>query len=471
MKKLIVSLLSVLALSLASAGSLPNDARFDQPMVTAGVTLPLDQVLKAMGTSVGLKVILKDVPSVPVDSDFDNLPFRQAWDLLINTYGNGDLDYVLLDNDVMLVGPKDVVTRSVVQPKTVAATTEPKTRKLFPVNDVKLADFIRSEVPGVTVLEVPGQKVLSISGTSSQLSDVERLLSQIDRPVAATSLKTFTVSNPSSVAAALSGVVGAGEGAPKIFADERSGTIVVQGSADSIAQIEALLPTLDKKNRNVRVRVRIQSIDEGTGSRLGFTLGATQDGSLGNAWSATTGAGLFSGILNLFNATNILTALNLNATLNALDSQGISKTINQADQLVEGNGLAELTSGGTLLITVGSGDSATVQSYTYGTNVSVRPKISPDGNIILVISTKLGEEPVAIGETRTKIPEKKLTSTFTIAPGQTVIMGGLTGTLEKSSVSKFPILGDIPILGAFFSNRTTDSSQTQLLISVTADFE
>jgi type IV pilus assembly protein PilQ len=426
--------------------------------------------LKAMGTTVGLKVILKSVPAVEVDSDLDGLPFRQAWDLLINTYGEGTLDYVVLDNDVVLVGPRDVVARSTVAKPVALSASDPRIRKLYPVNEVKLAPFLTAEIPGITVTEVPGQKVLAITGTAAQQVEVGELLTQLDRPVVTlpTILKTYSVGNATSIAAALREVSDLGV---KIVADDRSNTVIALGTADQQAQIERLIPTLDKKNRNVRVKMRIQTIDSGSGNDLGFTLGALKTVTPTNdTWSVSTGAGLLGGILNLFDATSILTRLNLNATLNALDSQGLSKTLDQTEQLVEGNGVAQLSSGGKIIVAQATGDKIAFQEFPFGTFVSVKPRISPEGNIVLTVTAKVGGEPVAVGLNYT-IKEKSIVSTFTIAPGQYVIMGGLTTDVETSNVAKFPILGDIPIIGSFFSRRKSDTSQNQLLFSISADLE
>jgi general secretion pathway protein D len=51
--------------------------------------------------------------------------------------------------------------------------------------------------------------------------------------------------------------------------------------------------------------------------------------------------------------------------------------------------------------------------------------------------------------------------------GQTVVIGGLLEDRETGNVSKVPLLGDIPLLGALFRSSGTDTTKTELLIFLT----
>ena len=56
-----------------------------------------------------------------------------------------------------------------------------------------------------------------------------------------------------------------------------------------------------------------------------------------------------------------------------------------------------------------------------------------------------------------------------LAPGQTMMVGGLTLSKEKSDQKKVPGLGDVPLIRFFFREKITEKSDSQLLIFITAE--
>lgn len=112
-----------------------------------------------------------------------------------------------------------------------------------------------------------------------------------------------------------------------------------------------------------------------------------------------------------------------------------------------------------------------------GVELEVTPQISPDGHIKLKLKPAVssitdfikieGEDAAPITSTRTVETE------VLIRDGQTVVIGGLVKDESFIKVSKVPFLGDIPLLGFFFSRKEVGSSsnpqeKTDLLIFVTA---
>ncbi len=112
-----------------------------------------------------------------------------------------------------------------------------------------------------------------------------------------------------------------------------------------------------------------------------------------------------------------------------------------------------------------------------GVQLEVTPQISPDGHIKLKLKPEVssildfikieGEDAAPITATRTVETE------VLIKDGQTVVIGGLIKDESFTKISKIPILGDIPLVGFFFTRKETGSAsspteKTDLLIFVTA---
>jgi type IV pilus assembly protein PilQ len=51
--------------------------------------------------------------------------------------------------------------------------------------------------------------------------------------------------------------------------------------------------------------------------------------------------------------------------------------------------------------------------------------------------------------------------------GGTVVIGGIFTQTENDTVSKVPLLGDIPFLGLLFQNKVRSVSKTELLVFIT----
>ncbi|GIW32188.1 MAG: hypothetical protein KatS3mg071_2362 [Meiothermus sp.] len=500
--KRLIALLVVLSLALAQ-GTLPRDARFDQPVSNIGTNLPLPALLDALARSVGLSPILRDIPNVNVTADIDQKPFRQVWDLLINTYGDGRITYALLDNNVIVVGPKEVVDRARGQTAQPAQTSEPVAREFYQVRSgdpAALATFVQQEVPGVTVRAVPGQNVLSISGPSRAVNDALNFLQRIDVPRATTATipvvqKSFALSH--ARAAELADVLGKaitaqaqgqttpaqgqGQGqaqpAPQVtvVAEPRTNTLIVTGTAEQIALAERLIPNLDRPVQQVQLQIRVQAVSSEVIRNLGIK------------WETVSGGNLIASFLStglnlIFDATRSLASLNIRAVLDALEKQQLSRRLSDANVLVEDNygadtsdlratGAkgAEIKVGGRLLIPITIGDQITVREFDYGLLVRVRPQISTDGNILLEVFTQTGGDPADGPAGSIRIPQQSTLSKLRIRDGQTVVLGGLIQKVTDTSETKIPLLGDIPLLGELFKQRTSSIKDDELIVIITGN--
>jgi general secretion pathway protein D/type IV pilus assembly protein PilQ len=498
--KRLSALLVVLSLALAQ-GSLPRDARFDQPVSNVGVNQPLSALLDALARSVGLSPILRDIPNVSVTADIDRKPFRQVWDLLINTYGDGRITYALLENNVIVVGPREVVERARGQAAQPAPATEPTVREFYQVRSgdpEALAAFVQQEVPGVTVRAVPGQNVLSISGPSRAVNEALSLLQRIDVPQAAVPTaplvqKSFALSHAraSELAEVLSKAIAAqaqdqaapaqGQGqaaapaAPRVtvVAEPRTNTIIVTGTAEQIALAERLIPSLDRPVQQVQLQIRVQAVSGEVIRNLGIK------------WETISGGNLIASFLStglnlIFDATRSLASLNIRAVLDALEKQQLSRRLSDANLLVEDNygadtsdlrttGAkgAEIKVGGRLLIPIRIGDQISVREFDYGLLVRVRPQISTDGSILLEVFTQTGGDPADGPAGSIRIPQQSTLSKLRIRDGQTVVLGGLVQKVTDTSESKIPLLGDIPLLGELFKIRNASVKDDELIVIIT----
>jgi len=128
---------------------------------------------------------------------------------------------------------------------------------------------------------------------------------------------------------------------------------------------------------------------------------------------------------------------------------------------------------------IGDGLTRTTITYVYdytdeGVSLEVTPIINPDDSITLLLFPQIKtilkwKNLPAPGDTTLDLPETDIrvaNTKVTVKDGQTLVIGGLIRERMADGVSKIPFLGDIPILGTFFSSKTKFKQKTELLIFV-----
>ncbi|MFA5075025.1 MAG: secretin N-terminal domain-containing protein [Candidatus Babeliales bacterium] len=176
---------------------------------------------------------------------------------------------------------------------------------------------------------------------------------------------------------------------------------------------------------------------------------------------ANLAAGLVGGI-----GTTILTlgsTANLWGILEILQQQTNTSILSQPFFTVANNAQATITVGQTVYITTEKTQSGFTgqKAESAPTTLKVTPQINLDGIIRLNIEldfTEFTDPEKGNKDTR------KLKTDVSLANGQVLALGGFVQTRTEEAVSKTPVLGDIPILGWFFKNKTKQITKNYLLI-------
>jgi type II secretion system protein D len=117
----------------------------------------------------------------------------------------------------------------------------------------------------------------------------------------------------------------------------------------------------------------------------------------------------------------------------------------------------------------------TINSFRYenvGVNFRVTPRIAPDGFVKLEVGTTnstISSSTVQINR-NAEVPiinQRIANTTVSVQSGQSILIGGLIGTLDDKRVRKVPYLGDIPGLGWFFRSNRNRQERRELLILLT----
>ncbi|HBE78864.1 MAG TPA: hypothetical protein DDW65_13965 [Firmicutes bacterium] len=112
--------------------------------------------------------------------------------------------------------------------------------------------------------------------------------------------------------------------------------------------------------------------------------------------------------------------------------------------------------------------SSSTENVEAGVGLKVTPKIVGD-QIELTISQNISNFTDQTTEDKIVVKSRNYSSTVRFLPGQTVMVAGLTDKNDSDETIKTPILGDIPIVGYLFKQKSKAKANSQLLVFLTAE--
>ncbi|MBP5095135.1 type II and III secretion system protein family protein, partial [Pseudomonas protegens] len=135
---------------------------------------------------------------------------------------------------------------------------------------------------------------------------------------------------------------------------------------------------------------------------------------------------------------------------------------------------ASFLAGGEIPIPVPStgSNSVTIEYKEFGIRLTLTPTIVDRGRISLKVAPEVSELDYsnAVTIAGTQVPAltiRRTDTSISLADGESFVISGLISTNNSSQVNKFPGLGDIPVLGAFFRDTTINREERELLMVVT----
>jgi len=110
-----------------------------------------------------------------------------------------------------------------------------------------------------------------------------------------------------------------------------------------------------------------------------------------------------------------------------------------------------------------------VEKEEVGIKLRITPIINPDGFITTQISPEVSAIDRFTGpnDELPVVSTREASTTVRLKDGNTVVIGGLLSEVKTSQITRVPLLGSIPILGALFQHRSTTNTKTDLMIEVT----
>jgi type IV pilus assembly protein PilQ len=159
----------------------------------------------------------------------------------------------------------------------------------------------------------------------------------------------------------------------------------------------------------------------------------------------------------------------LSLELSALEADGKGKTISSPRVLTADQVEAVIEDGQEVPYWSASSSGATTVSYRKAVlSLHVRPQITPDGRVLMQLQVnKDNVNPSLSTSYGLAIDTKNVKTDVLVENGGTVVIGGIYIQEERKTVTKVPLLGDIPILGYLFKKNETTDNRRELLVFIT----
>ena len=247
--------------------------------------------------------------------------------------------------------------------------------------------------------------------------------------------------------------------------------------------------------QQVMLEVRFAEVNRNVGEQLGVSgfLGSTNgkfNGAIGSGASSVsnpvTGNRLqLSPLLDqfgIFSALFQIGDVDIEAFLNVLEDQGLSKTLAEPTLVALSGEKASFLAGGEFPIPVAQGggggggaagaQAITVQFKSFGVSLGFTPTVLGDSVINLIVEPEVSSlDPSASvtvnGLTVPGLQTRRASTTLELRDGESFVLAGLLRTDFQTNVQQIPILGSIPIIGSLFRSSRFQKGETELLIVVT----
>lgn len=244
-----------------------------------------------------------------------------------------------------------------------------------------------------------------------------------------------------------------------------------------------------RDNQQVMLEVKVAEVNRTIAEKLGFDF-ARAARKTGSAWTQIMAGVIGGGPANLLFGKNLSADVNLG--LDRVNSASMDEgtaflmDAEKRDELIKVLAEPNIVSisgqeasflvGGEIMIPVPGTTQVTLESKQFGVGLRFTPTVLEGGRIHLRVTPEVSEL-VGFNEVASTglgailaIPTfktRRISTTVQLADGQSLAIGGLLQDNFREQVRRFPMLGEVPILGALFRSSNFQMDKTELMIVVT----
>ena len=270
----------------------------------------------------------------------------------------------------------------------------------------------------------------------------------------------------------------------RIVPDERSNSLIVYASKDDMKMITNIVAKVDRLLAQVVIDAIIMDVALTDAYQLGVSwlMNPQQSGNWTSVAASRQGQNLVAGLTNIASGGGGFSYLarfkdDLTVAVEALASNNKGQILSRP-RVQTSHAMPAVFSVGQSVpyVTTTSyggsyyGPQSSFQQLDVSTELNVTPFITPDGLVVMEIDQNIEEisgfeEFPNVG----KLPRtvhRYASATVSVRDRETIILGGYIRTSKSKTSSGVPLLKDIPLLGAAFRSKGSDSSRSELIVLI-----
>ncbi len=164
---------------------------------------------------------------------------------------------------------------------------------------------------------------------------------------------------------------------------------------------------------------------------------------------------------------------NVNVTLQALINQGKARILSRPSITTLSGKNANILIGGRIPVPISDGNgNVSVDWREYGIRLNIEPKVDSEDKITSKVHAEVStlDKASSVKIDSYSIPgilSREADTEVNVHSGMTMVIGGLINSEDSKSISKIPLLGDLPIIGRFFQHTSKSRDNRELIILIT----
>ena len=164
---------------------------------------------------------------------------------------------------------------------------------------------------------------------------------------------------------------------------------------------------------------------------------------------------------------------NVNVTLQALINQGKARILSRPSITTLSGKNANILIGGRIPVPISDGNgNVSVDWREYGIPLNIEPKVDSEDKITSKVHAEVStlDKASSVKIDSYSIPgilSREADTEVNVHSGMTMVIGGLINSEDSKSISKIPLLGDLPIIGRFFQHTSKSRDKRELIILIT----
>jgi type IV pilus assembly protein PilQ len=430
-------------------------------------------LLQVIADFTNFNVVTSDTVTGNVTLRLKDVPWDQALDIIMQAKGLG----LKKAGNVLWIAPKDELAAKEkldLESKAAIAQLEPVRTQSFQLNYVKAEEIAKGLAgqnigsggsgggsgagggggggSGTRILSPRGSVIseartnqLFVSDIPSKLEEIQAMITKIDIPVRQVLIEARIVEANDKFGRALGVKLGA--------SDNRG----LRGGIPGYGVGGNNYVTVGGNYNGVGYQTLQSNTNDFNNTQFVNLAANTSSDSFSNGNAATVALSLFSATANRF----------LNLELSALESDGKGKVVSSPRVITADQVKALIEQGEELPYQVATASGATSIAFRKANlKLEVTPQITPEGSVILNVDVNKDSRGTLTPQGYA-INTKHVQTQVLVENGGTVVIGGIYTQDEGETVNKVPLLGDVPVLGNLFKNKTRTTSKTELLIFLT----